>query len=879
LGLLLDEARAGRSGAIVICGEVGIGKTSLLDAASERASGMRVIGISGSDDMADRPYTGLEQLCRPLLSGIDSLPAKLRQSLQAALGLAAAENSDRLYAYAGALWLLAAAAEKEPLLVCVDNAHLLDEASLHAVAFIAGRLEAEGIALLIATAGDPASFKGAQVIELQPLDRAGSLIHIKRIFGDELSPTVVTEVVHAARGNPLALREIPLSLTQDQRAARVPLENALHNRGSAERAILFRIGALEEKVRRGLLVLALGHGEDRASIAQALNTVGVSFEELEPAVKAALLEDTEGGLSFVHRLVRSVIVYGALRSERRAVHAALAKATKSDSSIWHAARAAAGPDETIAAALEAVADRMVARMANVVAARALELASRLSPDRASRARRLVAAAEAAARAGHLYAAIDHVEEALPELDDESSRAEASLLLGRLFARSGSAARARDLLIKSAARCEATDRPKAGRLLAAAVMPALRAGSPARACEIGQEALALAKGGPTEAAAMIVLGTALTFNGDPDAGRALLLRAAEFDDQLRTDHQMRAYLGAGFRLVGELDRAQDTLEKVIGNARSRGDFGLLPYALVRLADIGLDRGQWPAARAHLAEAISLAREMGRAADLGLALGSLASLDGAQGRVADSRRRAGEAIMLATRLGAGSSIDRAIPGLGLLALAYGDFDTAIEHYAEMRKIQRQQGWCDAAVFPHRTRGLVEALVGAAKVPEAKYEISVFEEEVRQTKRPSAQAALACCQGLVAGPDSIDKFFNESLAYGVELIGPFEHARTLLDYGRRLREIGRAGDAVQQLNGAFTHFAELGAEPWLAQALGELKACGAVPPKVTPDPLAGLGERELQLKLAFARGETPEKAAEHLLLTVPTVKHLWRSLMQSR
>src|SRR6185436_1236186 len=118
-----------------------------------------------------------------------------------------------------------------------------------------------------------------------------------------------------------------------------------------------------------------------------------------------------------------------------------------------------------AAALEGVAQRMISRMANSVAAHALELASRLSPDRGARARRLVAAAEAAARAGHLYAAIDHVEAALPDLDDESSRAEANLLLGRLFARSGSAARARDLLVKSAARCEPVDRAKAGRLLA------------------------------------------------------------------------------------------------------------------------------------------------------------------------------------------------------------------------------------------------------------------------------------------------------------------------------------------------------------------------------------------------------------------------------
>ena len=873
---LLDEARARHSGTIVIRGETGMGKTAVLDAVAGRAQGLRVIRISGSEDLADRPYAGLEHLCRPLLDGIDALPATLRQALQATLGLAAAEKSDRLYAYAGGLWLLAAAAEKEPLLVCVDDAHLLDDASLMALTFIAGRIEAEGIALLIATGGDAARFHKAHVIELQPLDRGASLIHLKRLFGDELSPAVTAEVAQVACGNPLALREIPLSLAPDRRAGKAELGNALLTLGSAERAILARIATLAEKARRGLLVTALGHGENDATIARALQAAGVSLEELSQAEDARLVEIADGRVSFRHPIIRSTVRYSALRSEQRAAHAALAHATSSDSSIWHAARAATGPDETIAAALEGLAQRMVARMANLVAARALELSSRLSPDRAGRARRLVAAAEAAARFGHVYAAIDHVEAALPELDDAGSRAAADLLLGRLLARSGSAARARDLLVKGAARIERSDRAKAGRLLAAAVMPALRAGTPARAYEIAKQAHELAKEGPTEAAALIVLGTALTFIGDPDTGRAHLLRAAEFRDQLHSEPQMRAYLGAGFRLVGEFDRARDILVELIGNARSYGEFGLLPYALTRLADVDLDQGQWPAARASLTEAISLAREMGRAADLGLALGSLGSLDAAQGRAVDCRRRAGEAIALAQRLGAGSRLDRAVPGLGLLALGFGDLESAIEHFAHMRRMQSEQGWSDAAVLPHRTRGLVEALVGAGRIAEARDAISVFEQDVRRAKRPSALAALACCRGLVAGPDEVDAFFAESLSYGADVTGPFERARTLLDYGRRLREIGRPQDAVPHLTSALTAFTELRAEPWLAQALSELKASSAAPLTSITDAHAGAGDRKLQLALALARGETPEMAAEHLLLTVPTARHLWGNLL---
>src|SRR5262245_64557620 len=119
-------------------------------------------------------------------------------------------------------------------------------------------------------------------------------------------------------------------------------------------------------------------------------------------------------------------------------------------------------------------------------------------------------------------------------------------------------------------------------------------------------------------------------------------------------------------------------------------------------------------------------MGQGADQGLASGALAWLDAAQGRPADCRRHAGEAIALAQQLGAGSRLDRAVPALGLLALGCGELDAAIKHLAEVRKTQLEQGWCDAAVFPHRTRNLIEALVGAGRGVEAERARVVFGQE---------------------------------------------------------------------------------------------------------------------------------------------------------
>ena len=557
---------------------------------------------------------------------------------------------------------------------------------------------------------------------------------------------MVAEVVDVARGNPLALREIPLSLTPGQRVGIAPLGDALLNCRSAERAILARISALGEDARRALLVVALGYGEDDAAVARALQSARLSREELRPAEEAALVAISGGRFSFPHPLVRSTVVYGALRSERRAAHAALAGASNSNSSIWHAALAASGPDERIAALLEDAAGRALSRHAHSAAARALELAARLSPARAKRARRLVGAAEAAALAGHIYAAIDHVEAALPS----------STMGGRgprpnccSAACSRAAARPR-----GHATCYSTVLRAARRLKAGGGPSARCCGDPgaprrfARARLRNRTAGARGRRGGTDRSRC---GAHARHGADVQRRSARRPRASPPSHRApRASSRGAPAARLPRRWSSPRRRARPCsgrARKLIANARSHGAFGLLPYALVRLADVELDTGHWPAAHAALAEAASLARETGQGADQGLASGALAWLDAAQGRAVDCRRHAGEAIALAMRLGAGSRLDRAVPALGLLALGCGELDAAIEHLAEVRKTQLEQGWCDAAVLPHRARDLIEALVRAGRAADAERELSIFEQESRQTERPSALAALACCRGLLA------------------------------------------------------------------------------------------------------------------------------------
>jgi tetratricopeptide (TPR) repeat protein len=469
--------------------------------------------------------------------------------------------------------------------------------------------------------------------------------------------------------------------------------------------------------------------------------------------------------------------------------------------------------------------------------------------------------------------VDHLEAALPDLQDPDERLTAERLLGRVLARSGSAGRARDVLLAAASRGD-SDRARAASLLADAVIPALRAGTPTEARQIGRRALALTEGmgGLPELTAALMLGTAGIYTGDFSSGRELVLHAAALaadQDGFDREPQLRVYLGAGLRLAGEQDRAREVLTELVDDARAEGLVGVLAYALVRLGEVELDAGRWPSARALLADASRLARETGQGADRGLAAGGLAWLAALQGRRDECEERAAEANELAERLGVGSRLNRAIHARGLLSLADGRAEEAVHHLGEMRSLQLEHGWCDAAVPPHGTPDLVEALVAAGNLDSARRELAVLEEETGRAGRPSSVAATLRSRGLLAGGDKAWGSFDEALRVGEEATGPFERARTELVYGERLAEESLAAHARDMLGSALERFVSLGAEPWAERTRATLRRLGAAVPEPEQRLLSRLTDRELQVVLAVGSGESVRDTAVSLLLTVPTVE----------
>jgi tetratricopeptide (TPR) repeat protein len=874
----LKMARQGTSAVIVVRGEAGAGKTTLLDDAVARARGLRVLRTCGADPEGEQRFGGLATLCEPLLDGLERLASARAAALSSAFRLGAPRASVGRYGvYAGVLHLLTAAAEESPILAVIDDAHMLDEASAEAIPFIARRLRVDGIALVIATEFDD-PFPDAEEIWLRGLDPAPARALVVARFGSrETTPAVVESIVKTGQGNPLSMLEIARDLTPEQLRGEAPLDGSLAP--SAEWAYLRRIEALPADTRGALLVAALTRGGERETVARACTALGLEPSVLEPAERAGLVVQDAARVTFCHELARGAVSYSALTAERRRAHGALARAVGGEQGLWHQAHAATGPDDAVADGLDGVATHACDQAAYAAAARALEHAARMTPDPDRRADRLLRAARNAQRAGHIHAALDHIRVALDCVSARPLRTELEHARGRIAARSGEAARARDWLTAAARRCEDDQPSWAAAILADAVLPSLRAGSPDDGVRLARNSLRLAQGAGGRAGLVptLLLGMALIFAGDYKEGAALIDAAdATATDDSANAYEPHPYLGAALALAGRHERAREVLTGLIADARDAGSVDLLPYQLVRLAGVELDTGRWRVAAAALGEAVQLAPETGSSADLGLALGTLAWLEAAQGDTDACSAHADEALELAGRLGGGSRLDRAAAALGLLELGYGRAERAVACLEDVRDLQQKAGWSDAARTPHRLPDLVEAYALAGRMREARAALDTFAAEATQTRRPSALALAARCRAFLAPDSELDAAFLNALAPSLAITGPFERARTELLYGSRLARARRPGEAIDHLSAALRVFETLGAEPWTERAREDIVVAGGTAPRPQVNPLERLAPLELEVALAAGAGASADDIAHRFFLGPRSARFLQASAM---
>ncbi|HYH32578.1 MAG TPA: AAA family ATPase [Pseudonocardia sp.] len=876
IGALLDAARDGISGALVVRGEPGIGKTALLGHAAERAHGMRVLRGAGIESEAELPFAGLHLLLHAAVDRLDALPGPQRQALAGAFGLGTG-GGDRFLIGAGVLSLLAQLAEEAPLLCLVDDAQWLDRPSAEALLFAARRLDREGVAIVFAVREHAGAFApdGVPEVPLTGLDRESAAQLL-----DDLRTTLPAgareRLIRETHGNPLALRELPaLIATQGAHLGVIPLTSRVLD------AFHHQVRALPAESRSVLLLAAADDTGSVPVLLRAAAALGRGVADLQPAEASGLVSLATGTLAFRHPLIRAAVYHGAPLSQRVAAHAALADAYGDDADrrAWHLALAATGADERVAVDLEEAAGRAHLRAGHAAAAAAYERAAALSEDRAAAVRRITLACEAGAHAGQLEWARVTAERAARDVADPATLARlAEVRAGADFVQ-GELRRAHGLLVDGATGVAADDPERAFWMLMRAVHAAWAAATDDQliAPTLDRfDALGLDRDGPLMAVAWLARwATTLVLERDP-AGFPPLDQVVARAREAGAAAGPRALVEVASRsfVAARDEECADIATTLVADARDHGMIDALPagLGLATLSQVvlGRHREAWISG----AEAVSLARDTGQPLWGSYAAGALAYLAAVEGDEERCREyvdaAACDGAVPAAALSGGTWAQAA---LALLDLGAGRVQDALDRLQVMARGPSRH----LAAIVRSVPTEVEAAVRLGRAEEAVAPLDLFARWGAILRRPWIDAQLERCRALTAPDAGAERHYRRALVLHEAASRPFEHARTALLYGEWLRRARRKTEAREHLGAALAVFEELGSAPWAARARAELGASGARTAERPPAAAAAarLTPQELQITQLAAQGLSNRDIAAQLILSPRTVAyHLYKA-----
>src|SRR5215470_12008449 len=397
LDRLIAPVQTSESRALVVRGDPGAGKTALLDYLAGQASGLgwrvaRVVGVQAEMELA---FAGLHQLSAPMLAGAERLPVPQRDALRIVSGLAAGPPPDRFCVGLAVLSMLTRVARERPLICLIDDEQWLDRASAQVLGFAARRLGADPVGLVFAAREPGAELAGLPGLEIKGLRDDDARALLEAALAGPLDASVRDLIIADARGNPLALLELPRGLSPAQLAGGFGLPGTGSLAGRIEDSFARQLAALPEQTRRLVQLAAADPSGDRSLVWRAADRLGIGVHAAAPAAEAGLA-DFGARVRFRHPLVRSVAYQSASFAERQQLHTALAEVTDPaadpDRRAWHRAQATSGPDEEVAVELERSAGRAQARGGLAAAAAFLERSVLLTADPARHAERALAAA-------------------------------------------------------------------------------------------------------------------------------------------------------------------------------------------------------------------------------------------------------------------------------------------------------------------------------------------------------------------------------------------------------------------------------------------------------------------------------------------------------
>ncbi|MCT7366672.1 helix-turn-helix transcriptional regulator [Mycolicibacterium llatzerense] len=880
---LLSTAQAGGSQVLVLRGEAGVGKTALLRQAAETADGFRRIQVTGVESDMELAYAGLHQLCAPLLHHLDELPTPQREALDVAFGRGVGAAPDRFLVGLAVLSLLAAATADQPLLCLVDDAQWLDQVSVQTLAFVARRFLAEPVVMLFAARNTGAeALGGLPELAITGLSDADARELLDSVLLARIDERVRDRVVAETRGIPLALLEVPRSVPAAELAG--GFWNMATGRGvmgQVEDGYIRRIQALPPDAQRLLLLAAAEPVGDAALFVRAAANLGVPVDALAPAEAQGCIE-LGSRMRFRHPLMRSAAYRAANLNARRAVHRALADATDPihdpDRRAWHAANAASGPDDVVAADLERSADRAHGKGGIAAAAAFMERATVLTADPALRTVRALAAAQAKRDAAAPAAAAELL--AIAELGPltDLQRAQVDRLRAQMeFARSrGGGSGVRPLsdsvseLLAAAKYLEALDENLARETYLealAAAMYAGRLGAPGMLVQVA-EAAGAALGDaknldrPVDLLLSGVTSRITTGDGGEQMRTALELMCSDAHEE----HVLR-WMSLGLAIIQESATGEvwdDTLYRqlataAVGQARDAGALAVLPAALAFRAGVHMVAGEFSTATTLIDEAASIAAATDYAPLRYHSL-SLAAFRGVPGEAtglieaaaADARAR-GEGRVLG------------VTGY-LSAVLYNGLGRYPEAFAAARDSCEYNdlgfhSWC---LFE-----LTEAAMRIGDKATAEWAVQRLAVRAGTSGTDWGLGALAHARAFIADDEDADALYTEAIERLERTAILIHLARTQLCYGEWLRRMNRRTDARKHLDEAYRMFSRMGAQAFAERARRELIAAGK---KVRKEPVNSgdeLTAQEAQIARLAGEGLTNQEIGAQLFISTHTVE----------
>ena len=875
LDRLVAAVAASQGAALVVRGGPGLGKTSLLEHAAGTAPGFRVLRAVGVQSEMELAYAGLHQLVVPELHRVDALPVPQQQALRAAIGLASGPAPDRFLVALAALGLLSEAAAKQPVLCLVDDEQWLDRASVHALAFVARRLQVEPIGLVIGSRSPGEELAGLPELAMAGLAEPDARLLLDSVLVGPVDQRVRDLVVAEARGNPLALLELPRGLTAGELAGGFGLLDSVSVPDRIEQSFLRQLSDLPGQTRRLVAVAAADVSGDPALVWSAAHALGIPADAAGPVAEARLLE-LGARVRFRHPLVRSAAYHAASVRLRQDAHAALAAATNAetdpDRRAWHLAQAAPGPDEAIALELEHSAARAQRRGGLAAQAAFLERAALLTPDPEHRAERLVAAA----RAKHDAGAVDAAEELLAAVEasalEPRQQAEVFRLRGRVCASRSAFDKAVDLFRRAVALMDPIDAVTAR--------------------EIHLEALFAGKSSTEggEAAARI----ALRAPPGPQPPRPVDLLLDGLALLLAEGHAPAAPV-----LRGALDAILALPEGTEAERHQKwfehGSFG---------SQIAIEMWDFEAWRLITTKQVALARELGALAQLQDALNMLAGTCLLSGDLAGTARlmdeerliagasgnppydysaailaawqgREAEAMTLTRRV-AQKALDAGSVELWV-AVEYGEvvLHNSMGRYQEARDLGWQLFEHDLPGFgPEVVPELAEAAARAGDAAAVQATVDWMAERTSATRTEWALGLDARIRALASDGDHPDALYQESVDRLRRTPIRAQVARTHLLYGEWLRRRGRRLDAREQLRTAYAMFEEMGMAGFAERTRRELAATGETARRRTPSAVVegveALTPQEAQIARLARDGLSNPEIGARLFISSRTVQY---------